>query len=260
MSVITQTSSVLKVCHRTSILGTVLFGLIFSLTGLAVAFLFGRLNILTCVQGNPVSCTLTEENFFTNTTTTIGNLKGAEIHEDEDDDGTTYQVILITERGKLGLTSYTSSGYSQKQKQVDQINAFVQSSQPFLEIRQDDRLVGYSFGGLFFVCGLAIMAPVFDSLTAIFDKSQGKFYLHQISLFSNCRHEYPLYQILKVDVEEKTDSDGDCSYRLGVVLRSGERLPLTMSFVSPSQKQDEENKATQIRQFLGLRDADPEEA
>ncbi len=262
MSVITQTPSTLKVCNQMSILDIlrmIIFGLVFSLSGLAVVFSFGRLNTLSCVQGDPVSCTLTQESLFTNTTIRIRDLKGAEIREHDSDESTTYQVLLMTEGGKLGLTSYSSSGYWQKRKQVDEINAFIQSSQPVLEIRQDDRLFGYSIGGLFFMCGLVIMGKVFDSLTAVFDKSQGKLYLHEVSLFSNRRHEYPLYQILKVDVEEKTDSDGDRSYCLGVVLRSGERLPLTVSFVSPS-KQDEENKATQIRQFLGLRGADPEEA
>ena len=230
MSVITQTSSVLKVCNRTSILGTVPLGLIFRLSGLAVFFFIfiGRLNILTCVQGNPVSCTLTRESLFTKNTITIQDLKWAEIHEHDSDDSTTYQVLLMTERGKLGLTSYSSSDLYEKQKQVDQINAFIRSSQPVLEIRQDDRLSGYFIGGLFFIFGLASMGQVFNSLTAVFDKSQGKLYLHEVSLFSNRRHEYPLHQILKVDVEEKTDSDGDCSYRLGVVLRSGERLPLTV--------------------------------
>ncbi|MEN9252904.1 MAG: hypothetical protein Q6K99_05745 [Thermostichales cyanobacterium BF4_bins_65] len=164
----------------------------------------------------------------------------------EDDEGdSTYRIVLLTDSGRVPLTEYYSSGLQKHRVLKDKVDQFINSNQPHLDISQDDRWMGVLIGGSFSGFGLLFLLPVFNSTTITFDKSQGKFYIHEVSLFTNRRHEYPLYQLQRLEKRESTDSDGDTTYSLVAVLTSGEHLSLPKELLEYQQ---------QVNRFLGLKD------
>ena len=69
-------------------------------------------------------------------------------------------------------TTY-SSGRADKQRQVQQIKSFIQNTnQTNLNLKQDDRLLGYLFGGVFAGVGIIVLfSPVFTPIRTLFQVS-----------------------------------------------------------------------------------------
>ena len=138
-------------------IGLFLFGFMFTGAGVMCLMIFAKLNTLDCqrvevniVQGD---CKLTSTGIFSSDEQTIpiASLNNAIIEESHDDEGdTTYRVVLLTKTGSIPFTTVYSSGRAEKQEKVRQINSFIENtSQTTLNLKQDDRLIGYIFGGVF---------------------------------------------------------------------------------------------------------------
>ncbi|MEQ9233442.1 hypothetical protein [Coleofasciculus sp. E2-BRE-01] len=131
------------------------------LVGILIIIIWGNLVILQCDRplSTPVACQLTSANLLRQAITLIppGHLQGAEVQRRHKRRSlnNTYRVILLTKEDRIPLTQGYSMGERKKQEKANQINAFVENTQQIsLTIRQDDRWLGYSFGGMFIVAGV----------------------------------------------------------------------------------------------------------
>jgi len=150
-------------------LGRALFGLIFIAAGVLVAVFFGAHVILTCEWIEPRSgrCELVTENLLGANRRTIRaeDIRTATVEVSEDSDGDdTYRVALETTQGVIPLTDFYSSGFSDKQRITEQINAFLADGDaPTLIVDQDERLFAYTFGACFSVIGLIVWLTAFTA-------------------------------------------------------------------------------------------------
>lgn len=242
MKIIKQTPTVLTLENRSntrgcfSVMMVMKFGMPFLLAGLAAILFFGEVAILTCTRLEPlqVVCKLTNSSLLRKRITQIplGELQGADVQVNEDSDGDTYRVVLITKSDTIPLTSVYSSGQHGKRKKAEQINAFLANpEQTTLTIRQDDRWMFYLGGSVSTLVGAGILWGIVftKSLkTCVFDKRSGCLSMIKKSWVASETKQVPLRDIKAAQVIEDTDSDGDKTYSTQLTLRSGDpiRLPV----------------------------------
>lgn len=127
-----------------SILGSLTFGLVFTLGGLLFLVAFAQVKVLTCTRLEPSqsSCVLESKllGVLPLGSTSLPGLQGARVAHEisestyKDDKGRTrtsqstlYWVALITDGGEVALDTGRSSWIGSKQQTADRINAFVRS-------------------------------------------------------------------------------------------------------------------------------------
>jgi hypothetical protein len=135
------------------------FGLIFVVIGLVVVFFFARVTELECSRPEPSTVQCVKESKWLGVVSmskeTIHNVRGAEVDESCDDDGCTYRVRVIADRGSVPLTEYYSSGWGAKEKTADQINTYVaRGGNEALTVSDGSVILGVLIGGVFAVAGL----------------------------------------------------------------------------------------------------------
>lgn len=262
MKIVEQTPHRLRLQAKnlTTIVRTALFGTPFLLAGLAAILFFGRLSTLKCQRVEPTqgSCQLVNSGLLGSNETKIplNQLQGAKVDVNEDSNGDTYRVVLLTNSGEVPFTPVWSSGSGGKQKNADRINAFIGNPEEIsLRVQQDDRWFAYPFGGIFALVGGGL---VFGSLlygefivSCTFDKALGLMRLKRHTLRCTKVTEWKLQEINQVEVKEHTDSDGDKTYSVWLNLRSGENIPLLLQSIT--DKQGNQKMAEYIRQFLNLK-------
>jgi hypothetical protein len=95
-----------------------------------------------------------------------------------------------------------------------------------------------------------------------FDKSMGQLRLTRNGLLGHEEHQYRLQDIIQAQLQRSSGGSGrrgrnQATYRVAIVLRSGESVPLT-SYYS-SGRSDKQRTVEQLRQFLALSSDDAEE-
>ncbi len=259
MRIVEQTSTILKLQGKGRFTGLfgVLFGAPFFLAGLAVILFIGNLSALKCdrVAATQIACKLTSANILRQKIVPIeaGQLQGAEVQVNEDSDGDTYRVVLITKSGKIPLTDVYSSGIGTKYREnVDKINSFIGNpAQESLLIQQDDRWFAYPFGGIFMLVGGGIILGSLRwkfQTSCIFNKSTGKMYLTEQSLIESESKEWMLHHIKEAKAIAGTDSDGDKTYNTKLILKSGEEIALEI----PNPASNHYKVTESINRFLGI--------
>ncbi len=110
---------------------------------------------------------------------------------------------------------------------------------------------GFWPGAISFLIG-APMALLSSALTVTADRPSGTLILRYKSSLRSVVREYPLIEIASVEVDSSRSSSNGSSttYRLALVLTSGNRVPLR-SYYSSGYK-EKESKARQLREFMGL--------
>jgi hypothetical protein len=106
-------------------------------------------------------------------------------------------------------------------------------------------------GAISFLIGAPI-ALLSSALTVTADRLGGTLTLRYRSLLRSLVKEYPLSEIASVEVDSmhSSRSSSSSSYRLALVLTSGNRVPLR-SYYSGGDR-EKERKAQQLREFMGL--------
>jgi hypothetical protein len=175
-------------------------------------------------------------------------LQGTKVEEDEDN---SYRVVVLISDGEVPFTSYSSSlGKDEKQAIASQINDFIRTpKETTLMVQEDDRRLLYPVGGICFAVGFVAIS-MGQLVTCLFDKSLGSFTLKRQGLFGTEVIEHQIREIANVQMEEFTDSDGS-TYRVSIVLTSGNCLPLT-SYYSSGRKSKQET-TERICTFLNLK-------
>ncbi|HXG55079.1 MAG TPA: hypothetical protein VNJ03_06835 [Vicinamibacterales bacterium] len=113
----------------------------------------------------------------------------------------------------------------------------------------DERL----FGAAFAAAGAAIILVFANTVTVTFNRTTGRFTRAVRGLVRNRETTLPLAAITGVDVEGSASADPSRAYRVTLRQSSGARVPLTDSY--GSGREDKEQIASAIRQFLSLPDA-----
>jgi hypothetical protein len=259
MKIIEQTPTRLKFQNGSFfwVLGGTLFGLPFFLAGLAVILFFGKVATLQCTRLEPkqVRCEYIVSGLLTKKSIQIpvGELQGADVEVNQDSDGNTYRITLLTQnQGRVPFTDSFSSG-REKYSKANQIKAFVNDpEQMSLQVNQDDRWFAYPFGSIFAIAGGSIIFYALNisfKNTYTFDRQTRDLKLSRQGLFGTSKKEFKLHEIKQAEVTESKDSDGDTTYKAELVLRSGERLPLHGIVLSNNYQKTVDT----INQFLGVK-------
>jgi|GEM_PF-959205 len=239
-------------------------GSLFLAVGALAGALIGGETILTCDRTAPAQCDLSQRRLIgaQSEQFPVAELQSARVREKRDSDGDrTYQVVLELQSDDLSFTPYSSSGASHHRAQAARINAFIADpNQLTLTVREDTRF----WGLLFFVAfggggGLLLLSKV---VVCDFDKSMGQLRLTRNGLLGHEEHQYRLQDIIQAQLQRSSGGSSrrgrnQATYRVAIVLRSGESVPLT-SYYS-SGRSDKQRTVEQLRQFLALSSDDAEE-
>ncbi|NEP57883.1 MAG: hypothetical protein F6K31_12805 [Symploca sp. SIO2G7] len=157
--------------------GQFLLGLLLMGAGTMIVLLFVDLTTLECKRVEPPTnqgeCQLSSQGVLDSDVTIIPikSLQGAKLKR-SGRRRTTYRIELLTAEGTVPLTNIYSSGGASKQQQVQQIRSFIENpTQASLNLRQDNRWMGYLFGVTFGVVGVLF---VFSSLITPLKRLTGR--------------------------------------------------------------------------------------
>lgn len=251
MKVIHQSTDILIIQIRPIFIWII--GVIFAFVGLSIIAFLGKETIMTCSRFANLDgvCAIKETGILGVDIKKIPlkSLHGAEVESSTDSEGdTTYRVILKTNRGNIDFSSYSSSGYSEKEYIASNINNFVKNtSQQTVTVEQDERIFIYLFGGVFALLGLIIVLLV-SQVTCFFDNKMNKLIIIKQTLLSKKYFEYELSDIVDVTVEESYSSDSGPTYRVALIQASGEPIPLTLYYSSGCK--DKQMQAKVIKDYL----------
>lgn len=255
MKIIQDSRRILQIQHKTlSPFFLTLFGTPFFIIGIIV-ILLGEKTTLNCqkIDNNQNSCQLTKVSLYkTKIETVPGSIIRAKVDVNEDSDGDTYRVILITSKQEIPLTSMYSSGSKNKRVNKNKINNFLQNSnQISLTVTQDDRFFLYPFGSIFFLTGGGVIlgALIFGDLEKLFTlkRTTQKFEIKRQKILKNVQQQYSFSEIDRFVIKTETDSDGDKTYTLQLKLHSGRLEPL----YSNALESKLQNIAKKMNNFIG---------
>jgi hypothetical protein len=225
-----------------SLIGMWIFALIFVLGGLLAFWLFGRSAEVACtrLELREVRCEITETSLgLTVRRTTVANPQQATIEVNEDSDGDTYRVSLVTARGVVPLTDVWSSNGAFSQTEA-QLNQFLQDpTAKTVSVSQAPSPWIYLFPVCFCGVGLfMILALSFE--TYIFDRDRALLLIKRESLRGTRTAEEPLAG-LKFSVRDHSDSD---STSYGVHAHTSSGRDITLAHYS------HEHSAQQLKQRI----------
>jgi hypothetical protein len=112
---------------------------------------------------------------------------------------------------------------------------------------------GWMSGGLvasliLMIIGLAGLLLSAEN-TITLDRNSNRFSLRRRYLWRTTFREHPLDQVTGFELQSSHDSDGDRTYRIAIVLDTGEEIPFTTAF--SSGRESKRRKVEQLNQWLG---------
>ena len=209
-----------------SVFSMLIFGLIFTLAGLAAFWFFGRQAAVECtrLEMREVRCEIKETLLgMTVRLKTAINPSEAQVQVNEDSDGDTYRVALVTPQGVVPLTDVWSSDGSFTQTET-QLNQFIKNpAAKTVVVSQPPSPWIYLFPVCFGGFGiLMILGLSFETYT--FDRDRALLLIKRESLRGTRVSEEPLSG-LKLTVRDHSDSDST-SYRVHVHTGAGRDITL----------------------------------
>lgn len=248
---------------------SVFFGSI-SLLFILSVLCFSPATILTCkysplssIDQHYPSCRLvaiswigTEQN-----NTLIPELQAAllEAKLDTDKDSSTfnrYRIVLIADKNNIPFREnyvYKSMPeYEHLLAIAGQINSFIAKPlQNYWIVEQNEKDFGYVGLGIcaFFSLITFLILTVCSYITCSFDKKLNIVTIERSNLFGKKIFTDKISNIIAVNVEEQSNIESD-TYRLTLILASGEKLPIRSFFTSGWQ--EKQLFANVIKKFLGI--------
>jgi hypothetical protein len=191
-----------------SMFAMLVFGLIFALAGLAAFWFFGRSAGVECtrLEAREVRCEIKETLLsLVVRRNTVLNPQKAIVEVNEDSDGDTYRVSLITQQGVVPLTHFYSSDGAFTRTESE-LNRFLSNpAAKTVSIDQPPSVWIYLFPLCFTGFGvLMILALSFETYT--FDRDRDALLIKRESLRGTRVTEEPLAG-LKLSVRDHSDSD-----------------------------------------------------
>ncbi|WP_339376346.1 hypothetical protein [Calothrix sp. NIES-2098] len=161
--------------------------------------------------------------------------------------GSTYEIIIVTPFGDYALLSHLS--YQKNQESAFEINNFINSTQTYLSLYQNQRNYVFFFS-LFMLITTAIGAFVVTTpvTNCIFYKSLNKVFIERKGLRSHEIIEYPLESILRFDIQDKQFKYSKL-YRAVIVLQFYKEIPINLEYTDEKSVQ---YAVSRIRYFLNM--------
>ncbi|MDY7002547.1 MAG: hypothetical protein SWX82_00870 [Cyanobacteriota bacterium] len=198
--------------------------------------------------------------------TSLNRVKEAKFNSQNDSDGSNYFVTLVTQTGKevvsLPDNSYTNGvkGYPQEMNQMaTKINTFINNStDPSLLIQYDlrwkeENLISLAVCIPFIGIGILLLYPAFYLETLILNKRERQLTYKVFSLLGTKTKHYSFAQIKELILESDTDSDGDKSYRLKLVLPAeSQNHQLKITIISDSRIEEVKKPANVVADFIEI--------
>lgn len=231
-------------------IGAWLFCLVFLISSLALLVFFTNQITLECqrTQINQTSCSIVTHGLLGETENALPGrqLQSARVDESTFTDGSTYQVMLITDAGEYPLSRIFSSGYTEKARFTAQVNAFVKNPNlANLDTTLDERGITSIVAAicLFFFLTMAFFFG--DAVNYTIDKNEGTFTRNSIGLRGHRQSQLQIANISRVIVE----SSGS-TYRITLVQTDGSCKPFTPYYSSGYK--GKEKDANVLAEFLQI--------
>lgn len=232
------------------------FGAIFSTGGLSVAIVGSQVNTFSCNRDNiaPATCQISSKGLFWSKqqVLTLKDIQGAGIRTVKDSKGnSSYHLLILTNEGEVSPLPINFANQTTVTNWVQDIELFLkETQQQNLLIEDDNRLFIVLFGSLFVSTGLAIAVLMGKVVVCDIDKTLGKLTLAKYGIIGNSQTEYSTRDIRAITLQKSVSSKGGSTYRLALVMHSGEYIPFTSYYSSGFRQQ--QRTADIISQFLNV--------
>ncbi|MFL9454079.1 MULTISPECIES: hypothetical protein [Nostocales] len=145
--------------------------------------------------------------------------------------GSRYQVVISSPQGEFEIQSPTHN-YEQNQQVASQINSFISSQQTDFSVRQNqwhDYSLYFLFILVLMTIGMFLITSPVENCT--FYKSLNKVVIERKGLRDRKLVEYPFSEILRVDIESKSERYGK-RYRLILILKFLQEIPIHQNYTN----------------------------
>jgi tetratricopeptide (TPR) repeat protein len=230
------------------------FGGIFTSAGLLIALLASA-DSFTCRRDSntPAICELSRTGLLgrKQQILPLEDIQGTKVNHLRDSKGNSiYSLILLTNQGEISPINTSLSNHETVYNWGEKIDGFLKDDQQQnLLIEYDDRWAIYIFSALFISTGIVVGLcgkVVFCKM----DKTLGILTLEKYSLIGNSQTEYNIRDIEGLTLQTSTGSKGSKTYRVALVMASGDYIPFT-SYYSSGFNQHQQTVDI-ISKFLNL--------
>lgn len=214
-----------------------IFGAVFASVGSVMPIFIAHAHIFSCLRQTSTLgiCQISTIGILSKTEKklALSDIQGTEIKTFKDSKNNwRSQVVLLTKDGVVRPIANTSPNDGTVKTWAKEIEAFLQDPQKQeLLIKYDYRFLACLYASLFVIAGLSIAILLGKVLICHIDKRLGKLTLEYHGLFNKSQEEYKIRDIQFMTVQ-KTSSKSGSTYRVAMVMQSGEQIPFTYYYSS----------------------------
>ena len=144
------------------VLGSLAVGMALIGGGSAIAVLFCGLHVFECTRQEPYTnqgdCEIVSTGLLGSHRQTLALSSLQAAHLEESAERGLYRVVFQTTEGRFPLTGAYTAGRGSKKQIVEAVQAFIDTAtQESVSVKQDERWMWYSIGGLFGLAGCTSM-------------------------------------------------------------------------------------------------------
>ncbi|MEA5621141.1 hypothetical protein VB711_25380, partial [Cronbergia sp. UHCC 0137] len=232
-----------------------IFGAVLASVGLVMPIYIAHAHIFSCLRQTSTSgiCQISIIGLLSKTEKklALSDIQGSKIKTFRDrKNNWRSQIILFTKNGIVIPIANTSPNPITVKTWAKQIEDFLQDAQKQeLLIEYDYRLLACLYASLFVIAGLSIAILLGKVLICHIDKRLGTLTLEYCGLLGNLQTKYKIRDIHYMTVEKTTSKNG-YTYRVAMVMQSGEHIPFTRYYTSGLHGKQE--TIDNISRFLNL--------
>ena len=223
--------------------GPIFLGVTFLATGI-----FGLITPssikFTCHRIKSSSCSVTSSGLLGSQVEKIplNILQGASVKKETDSDGTSYRIMIETDRENFSLL-YSNSDKKNRQEIAARIDKFIKDSTQLSLVEEDNNFVSYSMAFFTIPVGILSLQEIFIICT--FDKNLNSLTINRYGLFGKKVFTCWLHEIKDILVSRNDDF-----YQVSIVLMSGTHEPL--SHIADCNERNKQKVASILKEFLDI--------